>query len=74
MSARSANDLAREDPWNMDEDVAEVPLLLPTSQVAALQERAHLEGLTAGQFLRRLISQYCPPQYPAARVQEIDCV
>jgi hypothetical protein len=43
----------------MDDEVAEVSLLLPAWQAAALQDQAQLEGLTAGQFLRRLIRHHC---------------
>jgi hypothetical protein len=72
MVARSASELAREDVWNMDEEVAEVSLLLPSSHVAALQERAQYEGLTAAQFLRRLISDHCLLQRPIQEGFETD--
>jgi hypothetical protein len=65
MLARRANDLARDDLRYMDEEVAEVSLLLPSSHVAALQERAQREGLTAGQLLRRLVRNHCLVQRPA---------
>ncbi len=39
------------------EEMAELTVLLPGFQVKALEEAAHHDGLTAGQFLRRLIRQ-----------------
>jgi hypothetical protein len=74
MVARSANDLAREEARNMDDEIAEVSLLLPSWQAAALQERAQLEGLTAAQFLRRLIRLHCLGQRTSLEIPEIDCV
>jgi len=38
-------------------DVAELALLVPGWQVAALEDAAHAAGLTAGQFLRRLLDR-----------------
>jgi hypothetical protein len=39
------------------EAMAELNVLLPEYQAQALEEAAHKDGLTAAQFLRRLISQ-----------------
>src|SRR5271156_1803579 len=39
------------------EGMEELTVLLPGLQVKALEEAAHQDGLTAGQFLRRLIRQ-----------------
>ena len=38
-------------------DMAELTVLLPGVQAQALEEAAHQDGLTTGQFLRRLIGQ-----------------
>jgi len=38
--------------------VAEVPLLLPVGQVAALEGEAHRLGLTAAQVLRGLVREF----------------
>ena len=37
--------------------MAELTVLLPAYQAQALEEAAHQDGLTTGQFLRRLIGQ-----------------
>lgn len=39
------------------ETMAELTVLLPEYQARALEEAAHRDGLTTGQFLRRLISR-----------------
>jgi hypothetical protein len=41
----------------MDEDVDELPLLLPSWQILALAEAAESEGLTVAQYMRRLVSR-----------------
>ena len=41
-----------------DRDVVEVPLLLPGWQVAALAEEARDRGLTAGEMLRSVLSDF----------------
>ena len=41
-----------------DRDVVEVPLLLPSWQVAALATAAHDRGQTAGEMLRTLLSDF----------------
>jgi hypothetical protein len=38
-------------------ELVELTVLLPGFQAQALEEAAHQDGLTTGQFLRRLISQ-----------------
>ena len=40
-----------------DDDVVELPLLLPRWQAEALEEAAHNRGLTAGQMMRKLLGQ-----------------
>jgi hypothetical protein len=46
-------------------DVVEVPLLLSTGQMTALEQAAHRRGLTAGEMLRRLLRDFIGE--PAAR-------
>jgi hypothetical protein len=41
-----------------DRDVVEVPLLLPTWQVAALADAAQDRGQTAGEMLRDILSDF----------------
>lgn len=41
-------------------EVAELSLLLPRWQAVALQEEAREQGLSIGQFLRKLISRALP--------------
>jgi hypothetical protein len=40
-----------------DDEVVELPLLLPRWQAEALEEAAHSRGLTAGQMMRKLLGQ-----------------
>ncbi len=42
------------------EDVVEVPLLLSTSQVSALERAAHRRGVTAAEMLRQLLRACLP--------------
>jgi hypothetical protein len=39
------------------EEVEEISLLLPSRQVMALAQAAESEGLTMGQYMRRLVNQ-----------------
>ena len=41
----------------LDDEVVELPLLLPRWQAEALEEAAHNRGLTAGQMMRKLLGQ-----------------
>ncbi len=41
-----------------DEDVVEIPLLLPGWQVSALAVAAHARGLTAGEMVRTLLREF----------------
>ncbi len=50
----------RNDLVQLDENMSELALLLPGWQAQALQEAAQGQGLSAGQFLRRLIDQALP--------------
>lgn len=43
------------DPLRMDQEVVELPLLLPRWQAAALEAAARRRGMTTGQMLRRVI-------------------
>jgi hypothetical protein len=53
----------------LDEEMAEVSLLLPVWQAAALERLARTRGLTVGHLLRLLIQDYlaCPtdPERPS---------
>ncbi|HVS35349.1 MAG TPA: hypothetical protein VMS17_07175 [Gemmataceae bacterium] len=49
-------------PALMAPDVVEVPLLLPGWQVAALADAAQDRGLTAGEMLRHLLSNFIQDQ------------
>ncbi len=41
-----------------EEDVVEIPLLLPYWQVEALESAAHQQGMTAGEMIRQLLQDY----------------
>jgi len=41
-----------------EEEVLEVPLLLPGPQLAALEKAAHHRGLTVAQMLRHILHEY----------------
>jgi hypothetical protein len=62
MIATNAGDGAflspRLGPSRLDGDLVEVQLFLPREQAAALEEAAHLRGLTVGQVIRRLIHDF----------------
>jgi hypothetical protein len=47
------------EPVRPDHELVELSLVLPRWQVEALAISARGRGLTAGQVLRRLVSQYC---------------
>jgi len=42
----------------VEEDVVEIPLLLPGWQVSALATAAHARGLTAGEMVRTLLREF----------------
>jgi hypothetical protein len=48
-------------PCRGADQMEELTVLLPGLQARALEEAAHQGGLTAGQFLRRLIRQALQP-------------
>ena len=43
----------------LDEEMAELALLLPGWQAQSLEAVARSEGVSAGQIVRRLIQEYC---------------
>jgi hypothetical protein len=45
-------------PPGLEEEVVEVPLLLPARQLAALERLASARGLTVGQLCRWLVRDY----------------
>jgi hypothetical protein len=56
-SSQSLGALVNTELFPVDQEVAELSLLLPRRQALALVEAAQLEGMTAAQFVRRLIAQ-----------------
>jgi hypothetical protein len=44
----------------LDEGMAELALLMPGWQARALADAAQQEGITAGQYLRRLLDRHLP--------------
>jgi hypothetical protein len=46
----------------LDEDVVEIPLLLPGWQATALETAAHDLGLTAGEMVRHLLGSFIARQ------------
>jgi hypothetical protein len=52
--------IAAADPrWELaDSDVIEIPLLLPASQVSALEALAHRRGVTAAALVRGLLAEF----------------
>ena len=42
---------------NLDEDMAELSLLVPAWQIQAVAEEAQQQGVSPGQFLRQLLQQ-----------------
>jgi hypothetical protein len=47
-----------EAPVPLDDEMAELSLLLPAWQAMALDRAARADGVSAGQMLRRLIQDY----------------
>jgi hypothetical protein len=43
---------------NLEEAIVEFPLLLPDWQMSALEQAANFHGMTAGEMVRHIISQY----------------
>lgn len=55
-------DVARQ-----DQEVVELPLLLPRYQALALEDAANRRGMTTGQLLRRTIGEMLRASAPASR-------
>ncbi len=51
----------------LEGDVIEVPLLLPSWQVSALETAAHQRGLTAAGMVRNLIRDFIAALVPPSR-------
>jgi hypothetical protein len=49
------------EPARQDQEVVELPLLLPRWQAAALEAAARRRGMTTGQMLRRVIGDLFGP-------------
>jgi hypothetical protein len=49
---------AAPEPFLDEGDVAEMPLLIPAAQAAALEGAAHRRGVTAAQLVRRLVQDF----------------
>jgi hypothetical protein len=47
------------------DEVIEVPLLLPGWQMSALEQAAHRRGMTAGEMVRSLLSDFFAQPQPA---------
>ena len=57
-----------------DTDVVEIPILLPGWQAMALEDAAHLQGLTVGEMLRHLLADVLPrPQGRDRRFDSHHC-
>ena len=56
MANRDATQAA-EAPFPLDQEMAEMSLLLPRAQAVGLIEAAKQQGITAAQFVRRLVSR-----------------
>jgi hypothetical protein len=58
-SLKTSDDAPVWDPLDPDAaEVVEVPLLLAGWQVSALEKEAHDRGLTAGEMVRQLLSEF----------------
>jgi len=53
----------------LDAEIVELPLLLPSWQMEALETAAHDQGLTAGQMIRHLIRDFFDLHTPQQRKQ-----
>jgi hypothetical protein len=60
MSTRGVHAFAQVDVVNftLEEEVVEIPLLLPHWQAEALESVAYQQGLTAGELIRQLILEH----------------
>jgi len=65
MSTWGVNAFAQVDPTvccHEEDDVVEIPLLLSSWQVEALESVAHQQGLTAGEMIRQLLLEHLARQ------------
>jgi hypothetical protein len=67
MGADAAPYGAVEGVSRVDAEMAELVLLLPDAQVAALEQAARRRGLTAAQLARRLIREFLSCAAPQGR-------
>lgn len=67
MSDRFGTLLPVEEPSTplIEEDVVEIPLLLPGWQASVLETVAHQRGLTAGAMVRHLLRDFLTDRTPA---------
>jgi hypothetical protein len=54
----------------LEEEVVEIPLLLPGWQMSALETAAHRRGLTAAEMVRHLLRDFILEQGPAESCSE----
>ena len=52
-----AHESSVESPFPLDQEMAEMSLLLPRSQAVSLIEAAKQQGVTVAQFMRRLVTR-----------------
>ena len=57
MDSHLSNGSSCMEPFGIDQDMAELSLLLPRSQAVELIEAAELQHLTVAQFLRQLVGR-----------------
>jgi hypothetical protein len=55
------------DVYRVDNEVVELPLLLPRWQASVLEHAARSRGMTTGQMLRRVIADLFPDAPDGAR-------
>lgn len=55
-------DAILSDGSRLDQEVVELPLLLPRWQAVELEAAAHRRGMTTGQMLRRVIGEMLAAQ------------
>ncbi len=54
-----ARNISPKEGWlGLTDEVVEIPLLLPSWQVSALERAAHARGLTAAAMVRHLLSTF----------------
>ena len=53
----TANAATTNEPFPVDQEMAEMSLLLPRAQALGLIDAAKLQGVTVAQFMRRLVNR-----------------